>query len=48
MNSPVTQKFIELDKAICELYATRLEREERLKGQQDSETNMITLLMQER
>ncbi|MGV8175263.1 MAG: winged helix-turn-helix domain-containing protein [Methanothrix sp.] len=33
LKSPVVQKFIELDKAICELYSSRLERGESVKGQ---------------
>ena len=44
LKSPVVQKFIELDNAICELHASRLEREERLKGQQDNKAGMQPLL----
>ncbi len=44
LNSPVIQKFIELDNAICELYATRLEKQECMKGQQDKKASMQPLL----
>jgi DNA-binding MarR family transcriptional regulator len=44
LKSPVVQKFIELDNAICELYASRLERQENMKGQQDNKARMQPLL----
>ncbi len=44
LNSPVIQKFIELDNAICELYAFRLENQESMKGQQDKKASMQPLL----
>lgn len=40
LKSPVVQKFIELDKAICELYASRLEKQERIKDSQDNKAGM--------
>ncbi len=44
LKSPVVQKFIELDKAICELYASRLEKQERMKDSQDNKAGMQPLL----
>jgi len=44
LKSPVVQKFIELDNAICELYASRLECEESAKGPQDNKARMQPLL----
>jgi len=44
LKSPVVQKFIELDNAICELYASRLENQESIKGQQDNKAGMQPLL----
>ena len=44
LKSPVVQKFIELDNAICELYASSLEKQERMKGQQDNKACMQPLL----
>lgn len=44
LKSPVVQKFIELDKAICELYASRLEKQQGIKGQQDNKAGMQPLL----
>lgn len=44
LKSPVVQKFIELDNAICELYASRLENQERMKCQQDNKAGMQPLL----
>ena len=44
LKSPVVQKFIELDNAICELYASRLEKQERMKDSQDNKAGMQPLL----
>ena len=44
LKSPVVQKFIELDKAICELYASCLEKQESVKDRQDNKAGMQPLL----
>ncbi len=44
LKSPVVQKFIELDSAICELYASSLEKQESMKGQQDNKASMQPIL----
>ena len=44
LKSPVVQKFIELDNAICELYASSLEKQERMKDSQDNKAGMQPLL----
>jgi DNA-binding MarR family transcriptional regulator len=44
LKSPVVQKFIELDNAICELYASGLEKQESMKGQQNNKASMQPIL----
>ena len=43
LKSRVVRKFIELDNAICDYYASQLERQEALKGQQDEKAGMLPL-----
>lgn len=44
LNSPVVRKFIELDNAICDLYASQLERQEAASDSQGNESNQQHIL----
>ncbi len=39
LDSPVARKFIELDNAICDLYASQLEKQETVLDSQENESN---------
>ncbi len=44
LDSPVVRKFIELDNAICDLYASRLEKQEAVLDSQENEINQQHIL----
>ena len=44
LDSPVVRKFIELDNAICDLYASQLERQEAVLDSQENESNQRHIL----
>jgi DNA-binding transcriptional ArsR family regulator len=44
LDSPVVRKFIELDNAICDLYASQLERQEAVLDSQENESNQWHIL----
>ncbi len=44
LDSPVVRKFIELDNAICDLYASQLERQEAVLDPQENESNQRHIL----
>jgi DNA-binding transcriptional ArsR family regulator len=44
LDSPVVSKFIELDNAICDLYASQLERQEAVLDSQENESNQWHIL----
>jgi DNA-binding transcriptional ArsR family regulator len=44
LDSPVVRKFIELDNAICDLYASQLERQEVVLDSQENESNQRHIL----
>jgi DNA-binding transcriptional ArsR family regulator len=44
LDSPVVRKFIELDNAICDLYASQLEKQEAVLDSQENESNQRHIL----
>ncbi len=44
LDSPVVRKFIELDNAICDLYASQLEKQEAVLDSQENESNQRHVL----
>ncbi len=44
LDSPVVRKFIELDNAICDLYASQMEKQEAVLDSQENESNQRHIL----
>lgn len=44
LDSPVVRKFIELDNAICDLYASQLEKQEAVLDSKENESNQRHIL----